>query len=298
MAYTSVPTIARGDAGFAKYLDEIHRFPILEKEEEFEHARAWRDRNDKEAAQILVTSHLRLAAKMAMGYRGYGLAVEDLVAEANLGLMRAVRSFDPDKGFRLATYAMWWIRASVQEYILRSWSLVKLSTSAARKSLFFNLKRTKRAINAYEEGELTHEHVRQIAERLNVGEDDVIEMNRRLAGVGDLSLNTSVGDDEDGAEWQEWITDSDADHVGELANADEKSMRSDMLKRAMRKLTPRERTILKSRRLADKPATLDKLAEKYSVSRERIRQIENRAFEKVQQNVMEQAKKRMLPQAA
>lgn len=309
MIRTSVPIIARGDAGLAKYLDEIHRFPILQKEEEFEYARAWRERGDKKAAEILVTSHLRLAAKMAIGYRGYGLALEDLVSEANLGLMRAVQGFDPDRGFRLATYAMWWIRASVQDYILRSWSLVKLSTSAARKSLFFNLRRTKKAIHAYEEGDLTTDHVRQIAERLKVSENDVIEMNRRLAGVGDLSLNTTFGHEEDAGEWQDWITDSDADQAVDVAEDDEMSTRRELLNLALKELGTRERDILVSRRLyenktanrgrgrnKDVPARLDDLAKKHHVSRERIRQIEIRAFEKVQARVLEMAKERkMLP---
>lgn len=294
MARTTVPTLSRDDAGLSRYLDEVHKFPILEKEEEFEYARAWLEHGDKEAAQKLVTSHLRLAAKMALGYRGYGLAVEDLISEANLGLMRAVRSFDPDKGFRLATYAMWWIRASVQEYILRSWSLVKLGTSAARKSLFFNLKRAKHAIQAYEDGEMTSEHVRQIADRLNVAEEDVIDMNRRLAGIGDISLNTSIGHEDEGEEWQDWLTDGEADHVVEITRFEEASLRHDMLETAMEGLSDRERRIIAERRLAENPLTLEQLAKEFGVSRERIRQIENRAFEKVQAKVMEIAEERRL----
>ena len=282
------------EAGLAKYLDEIHRFPLLEPEEEFEYARAWRNKGDTQAAHQLVTSHLRLAAKMALGYRGYGLPIADVISEANLGLMQAVKRFDPDRGHRLATYAMWWIRAAIQEYILRSWSLVKISTTAAQKKLFFNLRRAKSAIRAYEDGDLRPEHVKQIAESLNVSETDVIQMNRRLAGTGDASLNVTMGNEEGAPEWQEWISDDDGDQASALAEADEAEKRHAFLLSAMDALNDREKRIFMERRLNEEPLTLEKLAKEFGVSRERIRQIETRAFEKVQKKVRELARERGL----
>ncbi len=277
-------------------MQEIRRFPMLEPEQEYMLAKAWVDHGDTEAAHQLVTSHLRLAAKIAMGYRGYGLPVAEVISEANVGLMQAVKRFDPEKGFRLATYAMWWIRASIQEYILRSWSLVKMGTTAAQKKLFFNLRKAKNKIGAIEEGELRPENVAKIAEQLNVTADEVISMNRRMAG-GDASLNAQVRGDGDGtAEWQDWLEDEDADQATALAERDELENRHELLLAAMGGLNERERHILTERRLKDEPVTLEELSREYDVSRERIRQIEVRAFEKLQKKMRELAADRgMVP---
>ncbi|MCV2871324.1 RNA polymerase sigma factor RpoH [Defluviimonas sp. WL0050] len=269
------------EQGLNRYLQEIRKFPLLEPEEEYMLAKRWVDHEDSSAAHKMVTSHLRLAAKIAMGYRGYGLPQAEVISEANVGLMQAVKRFDPEKGFRLATYAMWWIRASIQEYILRSWSLVKLGTTSAQKKLFFNLRKAKSRIGALEEGDLRPEHVEKIAHDLNVTEDEVIDMNRRLSG-GDASLNATVGAEDGTAQWQDWLEDEDADQAGHYAEADELSVRRELLEQAMDVLNDRERDILMQRRLVDEPVTLEDLSGQYDVSRERIRQIEVRAFEKLQ----------------
>ena len=277
------------EAGLSRYLQEIRKFPMLEPEEEYMLARRWADEQDPEAAHKLVTSHLRLAAKIAMGYRGYGLPQAEVISEANVGLMQAVKRFDPEKGFRLATYAMWWIRASIQEYILRSWSLVKMGTTSAQKKLFFNLRKAKARIGALDEGDLHPENVKKIATDLGVSEDEVISMNRRLSG-GDASLNAVVSSDGDGSmEWQDWLEDEAADHAADFENKDEVEFRLDLLKKAMSFLNEREQDILHKRRLQDKPSTLEELSAEYSVSRERIRQIEVRAFEKLQLQMRELA---------
>jgi RNA polymerase sigma-32 factor len=280
----------------ARYMQEIRRFPLLEPQEEYMLAKAWVDHGDKDAAHRLVTSHLRLAAKIAMGYRGYGLPIAEVISEANVGLMQAVKRFEPEKGFRLATYAMWWIRASIQEYILRSWSLVKMGTTAAQKKLFFNLRKAKNKIGAIEEGELRPENVARIAHDHNVTEGEVISMNRRMAG-GDASLNAQVRGDGDGtAEWQDWLEDEDADQATALAERDELETRQELLLEAMKGLNERERHILTERRLKDEPVTLEGLSQEYNVSRERIRQIEVRAFEKLQKRMRELAAERgMVP---
>jgi RNA polymerase sigma-32 factor len=280
----------------ARYMQEIRRFPLLEPQEEYMLAKAWVDHGDKDAAHRLVTSHLRLAAKIAMGYRGYGLPIAEVISEANVGLMQAVKRFEPEKGFRLATYAMWWIRASIQEYILRSWSLVKMGTTAAQKKLFFNLRKAKNKIGAIEEGELRPENVARIAHDLNVTEGEVISMNRRMAG-GEASLNAQVRGDGDGtAEWQDWLEDEDADQATALAERDELETRQELLLEAMKGLNERERHILTERRLKDEPVTLEGLSQEYNVSRERIRQIEVRAFEKLQKRMRELAAERgMVP---
>jgi RNA polymerase sigma-32 factor len=280
------------EGGLNRYLQEIRRFPMLEPEEEYMLAKRWVDHQDTEAAHRLVTSHLRLAAKIAMGYRGYGLPQAEVISEANVGLMQAVKRFDPEKGFRLATYAMWWIRASIQEYILRSWSLVKLGTTSAQKKLFFNLRKAKAKIGALEEGDLRPENVAQIARDLSVTEDEVISMNRRLSG-GDASLNATISADGEGAaEWQDWLEDEDADQAGDYAERDELQARRGLLERAMSVLNDRERDILMERRLQDDPVTLEELSTRYDVSRERIRQIEVRAFEKLQKRMQELAKEK------
>ena len=280
------------EQGLNRYLQEIRKFPLLEPEEEYMLAKAWVDHQDSEAAHRLVTSHLRLAAKIAMGYRGYGLPQAEVISEANVGLMQAVKRFDPEKGFRLATYAMWWIRASIQEYILRSWSLVKLGTTSAQKKLFFNLRKAKSRIGALEEGDLRPEHVERIAHDLNVTTDEVIDMNRRLSG-GDASLNATVGAEGEGAaQWQDWLEDEDADQATSYAEADELGVRREMMEKAMAVLNERERDILIQRRLRDEPVTLEDLSERYGVSRERIRQIEVRAFEKLQNEMRKLAKEK------
>ncbi|PIE10232.1 MAG: RNA polymerase sigma factor RpoH [Rhodobacterales bacterium] len=280
------------EQGLNRYLQEIRKFPLLEPEEEYMLAKRWVDHEDSEAAHKMVTSHLRLAAKIAMGYRGYGLPQAEVISEANVGLMQAVKRFDPEKGFRLATYAMWWIRASIQEYILRSWSLVKLGTTSAQKKLFFNLRKAKARIGALEEGDLRPENVKRIATDLGVTEDEVISMNRRMSG-GDASLNATIGSDDDGtAQWQDWLEDEDADQAGDYAERDELETRRAMLAEAMDVLNDRERDILQQRRLSDETVTLEDLSGQYDVSRERIRQIEVRAFEKIQSRMKELAKER------
>jgi RNA polymerase sigma-32 factor len=288
-SYANLPAPSP-EQGLNRYLQEIRRFPLLEPEEEYMLAKRWVDHQDPDAAHKLVTSHLRLAAKIAMGYRGYGLPQAEVISEANVGLMQAVKRFDPERGFRLATYAMWWIRASIQEYILRSWSLVKLGTTTAQKKLFFNLRKAKNRIGALEEGDLRPENVARIAHDLNVSEEEVISMNRRLAG-SDSSLNATVGADGEGtAQWQDWLEDEDADQAGDYEERDEFDTRKAMLDQALGVLNERERDILMERRLKDEPVTLEELSSKYDVSRERIRQIEVRAFEKLQERMRELAK--------
>ncbi|WP_234855462.1 RNA polymerase sigma factor RpoH [Paracoccus everestensis] len=271
------------EQGLNRYLQEIRKFPLLQPEEEYMLAKAWADHQDSEAAHRMVTSHLRLAAKIAMGYRGYGLPQAEVISEANVGLMQAVKRFDPERGFRLATYAMWWIRASIQEYILRSWSLVKMGTTSAQKKLFFNLRKAKSKIGALEEGDLRPENVAQIASDLNVTEKEVIDMNRRLSG-GDASLNATVGSGEgdSASQWQDWLEDEDANQAEAFAESEELDTRRQMLVQAMDVLNDREKDILMERRLRDDPLTLEDLSARYEVSRERIRQIEVRAFEKLQ----------------
>jgi RNA polymerase sigma-32 factor len=297
-SYTKLPAPSP-EQGLSKYLQEIRKFPMLEPEEEYMLAKAWVDHGDKESAHKLVTSHLRLAAKLAMGYRGYGLPTAEVVSEANVGLMQAVKRFDPEKGFRLATYAMWWIRASIQEYILRSWSLVKMGTTAAQKKLFFNLRKAKNRIGALEEGDLHPDHLKTIAENLSVTEKEVTDMNRRLSG-GDASLNAPVKADGDGAaEWQDWLTDDDADQAAAYAEQNELESRRELLLAAMKELNERERHILTERKLKDNPVTLEDLSKVYDVSRERVRQIEVRAFEKLQKKMRElAAEKGMIPEVA
>lgn len=286
--YTSLPAPSP-EQGLSRYMQEIRKFPMLEPEQEYMLAKAWVDHQDADSAHQLVTSHLRLAAKIAMGYRGYGLPTAEVVSEANVGLMQAVKRFDPEKGFRLATYAMWWIRASIQEYILRSWSLVKMGTTAAQKKLFFNLRKAKNKIGALEEGDLRPEHVEKIATDLGVTEQEVTSMNRRLSG-GDASLNAPLKSDGEGAsEWQDWLTDDDADQAEAYAEQDELDTRRSLLMQAMEDLNERERHILTERKLRDEPQTLEDLSQVYDVSRERIRQIEVRAFEKLQKRMRELA---------
>ncbi|MDD7972454.1 RNA polymerase sigma factor RpoH [Roseinatronobacter alkalisoli] len=279
-SYANLPAPSP-EQGLNRYMQEIRRFPMLEPEEEFMLAKRWVDHQDTEAAHKLVTSHLRLAAKIAMGYRGYGLPQAEVISEANVGLMQAVKRFDPDKGFRLATYAMWWIRASIQEYVLRSWSLVKLGTTSAQKKLFFNLRKAKSKIGALEDGDLRPENVAQIARDLNVSEGEVIAMNRRLSG-GDSSLNATMGSEEGASSWQDWLEDEDANQAEDYAERDELELRRELLLEAMDALNDRERDILTARRLSEEPVTLEDLSQQFDVSRERIRQIEVRAFEKLQ----------------
>ena len=282
------------EGGLNRYLQEIRKFPLLEPEEEYMLAKRWVEDQDTEAAHKMVTSHLRLAAKIAMGYRGYGLPQAEVISEANVGLMQAVKRFDPEKGFRLATYAMWWIRAAIQEYILRSWSLVKLGTTSAQKKLFFNLRKAKARIGALEEGDMRPENVQQIAHDLGVTEDDVISMNRRMSG-SDASLNATVGAEGEGTmQWQDWLEDEDADQAGDYAERDELEARRELLAEALDVLTDREKDILTQRRLSDETVTLEELSGQYDVSRERIRQIEVRAFEKLQKRMRELAKEKGL----
>ena len=297
MAYTNLPAPSP-EQGMSRYLSEIRKFPMLEAEQEYMLAKAWVDHEDTKAAHQLVTSHLRLAAKIAMGYRGYGLPTAEVVSEANVGLMHAVKRFNPEKGFRLATYAMWWIRASIQEYILRSWSLVKMGTTAAQKKLFFNLRKAKARIGAFEEGDLRPEHVAKIANDLGVTEMEVTSMNRRLSG-GDASLNAPLKSDGEGAsEWQDWLADDDADQATQYEESDELESRREMLNASMEGLNDREKHILTERKLRDDPVTLEELSQIYNVSRERIRQIEVRAFEKVQKKMLELARRQgMFPLA-
>jgi RNA polymerase sigma-32 factor len=291
-SYANLPAPSP-EQGLNRYLQEIRKFPMLEPEEEYMLAKRWVDHEDSGAAHRLVTSHLRLAAKIAMGYRGYGLPQAEVISEANVGLMQAVKRFDPEKGFRLATYAMWWIRASIQEYILRSWSLVKLGTTSAQKKLFFNLRKAKARIGALEEGDLLPENVAQIAHDLGVTEDEVVSMNRRLSG-GDASLNAMVGggDSDSVTQWQDWLEDEDADQASAYEERDELESRRELLVEAMKVLNYRERDILIQRRLQDETITLEDLSTQYDVSRERIRQIEVRAFEKLQQRMQELAKEK------
>jgi RNA polymerase sigma-32 factor len=279
MAIPALPSITP-ETSLSRYLQEIRKFPMLELEQEYMLAKSWRDHGDTDAAHQLVTSHLRLVAKIAMGYRGYGLPLGELIAEGNVGMMQAVKRFDPERGFRLATYAMWWIRASIQEYILHSWSLVKMGTTAAQKKLFFNLRRLKGKIQAIDEGDLQPEQVTLIADKLNVPENDVIDMNRRMAAA-DHSLNAPVRTDGEG-EWQDWLVDETPDQETLLGEAEELSQRRAMLEKAMETLNERERHIFVERRLKDEPKTLEDLSKIYDISRERVRQIEVRAFEKVQ----------------
>jgi RNA polymerase sigma-32 factor len=277
------------EAGLNRYLQDIRKFPMLEPEEEYMLAKRWVDHEDSGAAHKLVTSHLRLAAKIAMGYRGYGLPQAEVVSEANVGLMQAVKRFDPEKGFRLATYAMWWIRASIQEYILRSWSLVKLGTTSAQKKLFFNLRKAKARIGALEEGDLRPENVKQIANDLGVTEDEVISMNRRMSG-GDASLNATIGSEDEGsAQWQDWLEDETANQAADYEARNEMDAQRELLAEAMSVLNDREKDILVQRRLQDQAVTLEDLSTQYGVSRERIRQIEVRAFEKLQKRMQELA---------
>ncbi len=277
--------VPSGEGSLSRYLDEIRKFPMLAPDEEYVLAKAWRERQDKQAAHRLVTSHLRLVAKIAMGYRGYGLPLADLISEGNVGMMQAVRRFEPERGFRLATYAMWWIRAAIQEYILHSWSLVKMGTTAAQKKLFFNLRRLKGQMKEIDAGDLPPEAVKQIATKLAVPEQDVVDMNRRLAGP-DSSLNAPVRNDgEEGGEWQDWLVDDSADQEIKLADGEEADRRRALLTKALARLNARERAILTERRLKDDPARLEDLAQKFGISRERVRQIEVRAFEKLQKAV-------------
>jgi len=289
----ALPMIS-GESGLARYLNQIRRFPMLEPQEEYMLAKRWREHEDPDAAHTLVTSHLRLVAKIAMGYRGYGLPISEVVSEGNVGLLQAVKRFEPDKGFRLATYAMWWIRASIQEYILRSWSLVKMGTTASQKKLFFNLRRAKSQISALEDGDMRPDQVKVIAHRLGVSEQDVIDMNRRMSG--DASLNTPLREESEG-EWQDWLVDDGASQENTLADREESNNRLDALHNALGVLNPRERRIFEARRLADDPMTLEALSDEFGISRERVRQIEVRAFEKIQSAVKSGvAKTEALPQ--
>ena len=281
------------EGGLSAYLAQIKKFPMLDAEEEYMLAKNWKSTGNIKSAEKLVTSHLRLVAKIAMGYKGYGLPVSEMISEGNIGLMQAVKKFEPEKGFRLATYAMWWIKASIQEYILRSWSLVKIGTTTAQKKLFFNLKKLKNQIAPRTEGDLKREHVSEIADKLNVSEEEVVSMNRRLSGK-EHSLNAQIG--EDGDEWQDWIVDKEMDQELKLAQKEEMDQRKDLLKDSIKILNDREKEILYSRRLNDEPTTLEDLSKKYKISRERIRQIENKAFEKLQKHMLNSAKsKNLLP---
>jgi len=280
MAQTSALPILNAERGLSRYLEEIRRFPMLEPQEEYMLAKRWREHGDRTAAHRLVTSHLRLVAKIAMGYRGYGLPISEVISEGNVGLMQAVKRFEPEKGFRLATYAMWWIKASIQEYILRSWSLVKMGTTANQKKLFFNLRKAKSKISALQEGDMRPDQVQTIAKRLGVTEQDVIDMNRRLGG--DASLNAPIREDGDTGEWQDWLADNSDSQETVLAEHEELDNRKKALTDALSVLNERERRIFEARRLADDPVTLEELADEFGVSRERVRQIEVRAFEKVQ----------------
>ncbi len=283
MARAAALPFVTAEGGLTHYLEEIRRFPMLEPQEEYMLAKSWREHGDRDAAHKLVTSHLRLVAKIAMGYRGYGLPISEVISEGNVGLMQAVKRFEPEKGFRLATYAMWWIKASIQEYILRSWSLVKMGTTANQKKLFFNLRKAKSKISALQEGDLRPDQVASIARRLGVTEKDVIDMNRRLGG--DSSLNAPIREDGDSGEWQDWLADESASQEAVMAEGEEMDNRRKALSQALGVLNDRERRIFEARRLADEPITLEELAEEFGVSRERVRQIEVRAFEKVQKAV-------------
>jgi RNA polymerase sigma-32 factor len=289
---SNLPALSN-EGGLSAYLTQIKKFPMLEAEEEYMLAKNWKTNGNIKAAEKLVTSHLRLVAKIAMGYKGYGLPVNEMISEGNVGLMQAVKKFEPEKGFRLATYAMWWIRASIQEYILRSWSLVKIGTTTAQKKLFFNLKKIKNKIAPTSEGDMRDEHVAEIANKLDVREHEVVSMNRRLSGK-EFSLNAPVG--EDGDEWQDWLVDKELDHDLKFAHQEEMQNRKGLLNSSIKILNDREREILYSRRLNDEPTTLEDLSKKYKISRERVRQIENRAFEKLQKHMLNAAKsKNLLP---
>ncbi len=291
MARNNLPSITAGEAGLNRYLDEIRKFPMLEPQEEYMLAKRYSEHGDRDAAHRLVTSHLRLVAKIAMGYRGYGLPIGEVVSEGNVGLMQAVKKFDPERGFRLATYAMWWIKASIQEYILRSWSLVKMGTTANQKRLFFNLRRLKGRIQAIDDGDLKPEHVTEIATKLNVSEEEVVSMNRRLSG--DASLNAPIKASEgDSGQWQDWLVDDHDSQEDVLIEQDELDTRRRMLSKAMSVLNDRERRIFEARRLAEDPVTLEDLSAEFDISRERVRQIEVRAFEKVQDAVRKEALER------
>ena len=287
----NLPALSEG--GLGAYLAQIKKFPILDAEEEYMLAKNWKETGNLKSAEKLVTSHLRLVAKIAMGYKGYGLPVNEMISEGNIGLMQAVKKFEPEKGFRLATYAMWWIKASIQEYILRSWSLVKIGTTTAQKKLFFNLKKIKNQISPKTEGDLRDEHVSEIAKKLDVSKNEVISMNRRLSGK-EHSLNAPIG--EDGDQWQDWIVDKEMDQELKFAQNEEMEQRKDLLKDSIKILNDREKQILYSRRLTDEPLTLEDLSKKFNISRERIRQIENKAFEKLQKHMLNSAKsKNLLP---
>ncbi|SFV33955.1 RNA polymerase sigma factor RpoH [Hyphomicrobium facile] len=295
MASKGLPSLAGGSLGLTRYLEEIRKFPMLAPDEEFMLAKRWQEKQDSDAAEKLVTSHLRLVARIAMGYRGYGLPIGEVISEGNVGLMQAVKRFDPDKGFRLATYAMWWIRASIQEYILRSWSLVKMGTTAAQKKLFFNLRRAKSQLQALDDGDLKPEHVKTIATKLGVPEEDVVNMNRRLGG--DASLNAPIRAESESGEWQDWLVDDTPTQEDRLVEDEELQRRKSYLSSAMAVLNDRERRVFEARRLTEDPATLEQLSEEFGVSRERIRQIEVRAFEKVQKAVTSTARQAEAPAA-
>ncbi len=285
--------ILSNEGGLGLYLEQIKKFPMLDSEEEYMLAKNWKSTGNIKSAEKLVTSHLRLVAKIAMGYKGYGLPLNEMISEGNIGLMQAVKKFEPEKGFRLATYAMWWIKASIQEYILRSWSLVKIGTTTAQKKLFFNLKKLKNQIAPKSEGDLKDEHVKNIASRLNVNEEEVISMNRRLLGK-EHSLNSPIG--EDGDEWQDWLVDKEMDQELKFSQQEEMKQRKDLLQDSVKILNKREKDILYSRRLAEEPVTLEDLSKKFNISRERIRQIENKAFEKLQKHMLNSARsKNLLP---
>jgi RNA polymerase sigma-32 factor len=286
----NLPTLSN-EGGLSAYLAQIKKFPMLDAEEEYMLAKHWKEKGSLKSAEKLVTSHLRLVAKIAMGYKGYGLPVNEMISEGNVGLMQAVKKFEPEKGFRLATYAMWWIKAAIQEYILRSWSLVKIGTTTAQKKLFFNLKKIKNQIAPRSEGDLRNEQVSKIANKLNVSEKEVVSMNRRLAGK-EHSLNAPLG--EDGNQWQDWLVDKEMDQELKLAQQEEMNARKDLLKDSIKILNDREKEILYARRLTDHPLTLEHLSQKYNISRERIRQIENKAFEKLQKHMLNSAKSRNL----
>ena len=286
----NLPTLSN-EGGLSAYLAQIKKFPMLDAEEEYMLAKHWKEKGSLKSAEKLVTSHLRLVAKIAMGYKGYGLPVNEMISEGNVGLMQAVKKFEPEKGFRLATYAMWWIKAAIQEYILRSWSLVKIGTTTAQKKLFFNLKKIKNQIAPRSEGDLRNKQVSEIANKLNVREEEVVSMNRRLAGK-EHSLNAPLG--EDGNQWQDWLVDKEMDQELKLAQQEEMNQRKDLLKDSIKILNDREKEILYARRLTDYPITLENLSQKYNISRERIRQIENKAFEKLQKHMLNSAKSRNL----
>ncbi|HVX36986.1 MAG TPA: RNA polymerase sigma factor RpoH [Hyphomicrobium sp.] len=295
MATKGLPTLAGGSLGLSRYLEEIRKFPMLAPDEEYMLAKRWQQHEDSDAAEKLVTSHLRLVARIAMGYRGYGLPIGEVISEGNVGLMQAVKRFDPEKGFRLATYAMWWIRASIQEYILRSWSLVKMGTTAAQKKLFFNLRRAKSQLQALDDGDLRPDQVKAIATKLGVPEEDVVSMNRRLGG--DASLNAPIRAESESGEWQDWLVDDTPTQEDRLVEDEELQRRKSYLSSAMSVLNDRERRVFEQRRLAEEPATLEELSAEFGVSRERIRQIEVRAFEKVQKAVTSNARRAEAPAA-